>query len=51
MLTYAHVCSRMQLFSFAEDEEDLGEQGFFGVKPTDLELEERKKKHEAAGVY
>jgi hypothetical protein len=40
----------MQLFSFAEDEEE-GEQGFFGVKPTDFELEERKKKREAAGAY
>jgi hypothetical protein len=41
----------MQLFSFAEEEEEDAEQGFFGAKPTDLELEERKKKREAAGAY
>jgi len=38
------------LFSFAvdDDDDDPREQSFFGTKPTELELEERKKKREAA---
>lgn len=38
------------LFSFGDDDEDDDprEQSFFGTKPTELEIEERKQKREAA---